>query len=327
MVVIDRLGALARDVVDGNDAFVRRHVGQHQAPDQVADGVDVRFGRSHPAVDFHEAALDFDLRRFEADVLDVGRATGGDEKLIELQLFGLTALRPDGERDAVVGDLDRSGVEARLRDDFDPAPGETAFESGADVAILERHYPGQVFEQRDVHSEVVEKRGELGADRAGPDDGDRLRQIGLGRDVVRGDDPPAVGDEPGKALDPAARREDNVRSVQDALPAGAGGAVLTAERDSDSTGSLQTASAANPGDLVLVDQTAQAGPHPLHDLVATAGHLFVVEAGLAFKQNPELLGLLETRQELGRLDQRFGWNATDVQAGPTDLGLLDERYP
>ena len=47
--VVDVLDLLARDGMHRGDALVRGHVGQPQAADDVADGVQVRLGRLHVA--------------------------------------------------------------------------------------------------------------------------------------------------------------------------------------------------------------------------------------------------------------------------------------
>ncbi len=52
-----------------------------------------------------------------------------------------------------------------------------------------------------------------------------------------------------------------------------GRAILAGLSDPDLARALEAASALDPGDLVLVDEGLEPGPHPLHDLVATGGHL------------------------------------------------------
>jgi hypothetical protein len=69
------------DDVGGDEPLVGRGVGQEQAADDVADRVQVRLAGPHPAVDLDEAAVELGLRRFEADVLDIGRPARGDEEL------------------------------------------------------------------------------------------------------------------------------------------------------------------------------------------------------------------------------------------------------
>ena len=86
-----------------------------QPADDVADGVEVRLGGAHPAVDLDDAALDLGARRLEAHVVRVGRATGGHEHLLGAQLRGLLALLADHEAHAAVVGRDAGRVEAGAR--------------------------------------------------------------------------------------------------------------------------------------------------------------------------------------------------------------------
>jgi len=114
--------------------------------------------------------------------------------------------------------------------------------------------------------------------------------------------------------------------MENGLAASAGRAVLAVESDTDRARAIEAAAAAEPGNLVLFDQAAKPRPHPLHDLIAASGDRRVVETGLAFEHNAEVLGLLEASKQFGRFEQSLGRNATEVQARPADLGLLDEGH-
>ena len=48
---------IARDRVRRDDPLVRRGVGEHQAADDVADGVEVGLPGAHVAIDLDEAAV------------------------------------------------------------------------------------------------------------------------------------------------------------------------------------------------------------------------------------------------------------------------------
>src|SRR5664280_3572027 len=173
----------------------------------------------------------------------------------------------------------------------------------------------------------MEQRGEFRADRASADDRDRLRQFRLRRDVIGCDDPPTVGHEAGQALDAAARGDDHVLGRNDALAAAGpacGPAVFGNQGNPNRGRSLEPGAPGDPGHLVLVDKTLQARPHPLHDLVAAFRDRLVVEAGLTLEQEPELPGLLEAGKKLGRLEERLGRNAAEVQESAADLALVDE---
>src|SRR5664280_3654371 len=120
----------------------------------------------------------------------------------------------------------------------------------------------------------------------------------------------------GQALDAAARGNDHVLGRDDALTGRAGPArepaVLADHGNADGGWPFEPATPGDPGHLVLVDQTLQARPHPLHDLVAAFRDGLVVETGLALEQDPELPGLLEAGKKLGRFEERLGRDAADV---------------
>ena len=111
--VVDRLDLLAGDGVHRRDALVRGDVRQPEAADDVADGVEVRVGRAHLAVDLDEARVERPpCVVSRPDVLGVGGAPGGHEQLLGAQLGRRLALLADHEPDARLVRLDRRRVEA-----------------------------------------------------------------------------------------------------------------------------------------------------------------------------------------------------------------------
>ena len=311
--------------VGRDEALVGRRVGQPQPADDVADRIDVRLLGPHPAVDLDDAAVGLDLGGLQADVLDVGGATGGDEHHLGPQLLRVLALGTDHDADAVLVGRDRGGIESGVGHDGHAALLEAAQDDLADLGVLERHDLRGVLEERHLHADVGEHRGELDADGARPDDDDVLGQRRHAQDVVAGDDLLAVGLEPGKALHARAGRDDDVGRLQDALAALAGRAVLGGLEDADLLRPVEAAAAGDPGHLVLVDQGLEPGPHPLHDLVAAGGHLRVVDDGLAGERQAEVLGVADVLGEGGRLEQRLGRDAAAMEARAADLVLVDER--
>src|ERR687889_2561537 len=82
------------------------------------------------------------------------------------------------------------------------------------------------------------------------------------------------------------------------------------------------------GDLVLLHQALHAAPELVDDLLAALGGLWVVELYLA-DLDPEVLAVSGVVQEMGRLEQRLGRDASHVQARASEmpaLPLLDEGY-
>src|SRR6185369_16845437 len=315
---------LAGDDVGRDDALVAGGVGEHEASDSVANRVEVRLARPHPAVDLDEPLLDLGLGRLEADLLDVRGPASGDEHHLGPQLLLVLALRPDLEADPVLRDLDLRGVEAGVRHDRDPAPAEAALERLADVLVLEGHDRGQVLQDGHLRAEVVVHRRELDADRAAADDDDVLRERVRLQDVVAGHDALAVDREARQRLDPRAGGEDHVVRLEEPVATLAGRAVLAVLADADLRRALEAAAALDPGDLVLVDQRLEAGPEALHDLVAAGGHLDEVDLRLAGQLQPEVLRVPDALREGGRFEQRLRRDAPAMEARPADLVLVDE---
>ena len=82
------------------------------------------------------------------------------------------------------------------------------------------------------------------------------------------------------------------------------------------------------GDLVLLHQALHAAPELADDLLATLCGLRVVELHLA-DLDPVLLAVSGVVQEMGRVEQRLGRDAAQVQARPSEmpaLPLLDEGH-
>ena len=83
---------LAGDHLGDDHALALALVREHRRAGHVADGVDALGGRLHPLVDLDEAAVgELDAGLLEPDVLDVRRAAGGDEHLVDHELL---LLRP-----------------------------------------------------------------------------------------------------------------------------------------------------------------------------------------------------------------------------------------
>ena len=270
---------VAGDRVRGDEPLVRRRVGEPQAADDVADRVDVRLLRPHPAVDLDDAAVGLDLGRLEADVLDVGGAAGGDEHQLGAELGRLLALRADHQADA--RPRRRSPTPASKRalvmtvmPRLVKLRSTTLLTSASSSGTI----CGRYSSSGHLDAEVVVHAGELDADRARPDDDDVLRQRVDLEDVVAGDDALAVGRRgPGSDLtrEPVAMMTSVAFRTRS--PPRARRAVLAGLADADLARTVEPAAAGDPGHLVLVDEGLEPGPHPLDDRVAPGGHRRVVD--------------------------------------------------
>ena len=87
----------------------------------------------------------------------------------------------------------------------------------------------------------------------------------------------------------------------------------------------QPARALDDGDAAALDQAGEALEEPADDAVLVgvdAGHVDAVEGGL----HAELLGLAGLVGDLGRVQQRLGRDAADVEAGAAEVALLDQAH-
>ena len=121
----------------------------------------------------------------EPELLDVRRAAGRHEHDVDLELL-LLAPGFDGHRDGVLADLHVRDL--RAGEDVDLPLLEGALDLLRAVRILDGEDVRHHLDQRDLRAERVEDVGELAADGAGADDGDRLRRLLEHQRLVRRDD-------------------------------------------------------------------------------------------------------------------------------------------
>ena len=98
--------------------------------------------------------------------------------------------------------------------------------------------------------------------------------------------------------------------------------------DLDLLGLDEAADAVVDGDLVLLHQALHAAPELGDDLLATLGGLRVVELQIP-DLDPVLLAVPGVVQQVGRMEQRLGRDASQVQARAPEvpaLPLLDEGH-
>ena len=304
--LVDRLRREAGDLLGDEDALLEAAVGQLQAGHDVADGEHAVEVGAAALVGQHEAALHRDALLLVPEAVGDRPAADGDEQ--QLGLDALAAL--DGDGDAVVGGLDaRNGVPVRksilrLRKARSSAL-EDASSSSGDQA-------GQRLDDRDVGAEALPDAGELAADDAAAEHDHRRGHPVEPQRVLGGDDPLAVDLEAGqRARVGAGGQHDVLAGVRSCRrPRPCWGPV---SRPSPSTTVM-------PRPLI---RPVQALEQPGDDAVLVgvdAGHVDAVER----RADAELLGLAGGVGDLGRVQQRLGGDAADVQAGAAELALLDQ---
>jgi hypothetical protein len=134
------VGVAAGDDLGGDDPLVAPLVGEQEATDDVADGVDTRLGGAQVRARLDEAAFDLDRSGVQADVLGVAGAADGDEEDLGLQPLLLPLAGDDDGHPALLA-LDRADVESRTGQAADPPRLEVLLELRPDRPVLQGHQP------------------------------------------------------------------------------------------------------------------------------------------------------------------------------------------
>ncbi len=194
----------------------------------------------------------------------------------------------------------------------DPALAELSLDLLGELLVLERQQVGERLDDRDVGAERPPDARELDADDAATEHDDRTRHVVEGEGVVAGDDAGAVDLKTWQRLGHRSGGQDDVAS-------GVGGVA-----DGDGVGANETARALDEGDAAALHQPGQPLVEAGDDAVLVGVdrcHVDAVERRL----DAELLTFAGGVSDLGRVQQRLGGDAALVQAGATELALLDQH--
>src|SRR5581483_3026972 len=307
VVVVDRTDGHALDVLDCENAFGGRAVGEGRRRHDVADRIDARDVRAHEFIDLNEAALiDLDLRLVEARRLRHGAAAGRGEDELGLD-DDLLALRLDRRLHAGIGDLTREHL--RVGVDVDSLLLEDARELLRDILILDRQELRHHFDDRHLRAEAREDRRELTTDCTRADDQHRLRHFGETEDVIGVDDALAVRLDVRKVLGHGAHRENDVLR-REALAV-----------DLDRLRVDHCTHAGDALDLVLLEEELDAFRVLIDDALLAGLHGAEVELCVA-DGDAEILCFLDFLPDVGILQQRFCGDATAVKTGAAEEGIL-----
>ncbi len=211
-------------------------------------------------------------------------------------------------------DASRAGGRAghlRPGQDLDALPLEGLFELGRHGLVFDRHQPRQQLDNRDLAAEPAEDGRELDADRAAPQDDDRLRNVLQPDRFVTRDDPFAVDGDPGDAPRLRAGRDDDLARRGEDLRLAVG--------DFDPALARQAAAALDPIDLVLLEEKLDPAGQALDDLVFPRLHLTHVDAdcGLTDGQ-PPVLPVLGDLERVGVFEERLGRDAAPVETSAAE---------
>src|SRR5918994_309864 len=304
-------GVLARHVLYGDDALVSGLVGEPEAPDHVSGRVHAVLGGTSVLVYLDDATVaHLDFGHVQVQVLDHGLASEGDEERLRLQGLAFSFAGLAGGR-----------VFAAVAATFALGLFLFARVGGGDLRVLQRHEAVQDLDDGYLGAEVVVHAGELDADGPGAEDYYRLGvALVIGDDVVRRDDLLPVKLQAWQGVYGGAGGDQDVPGLELLLSVVCFDLYLL--------GLDETAHAVVDGDLVLLHQALHAAPELGNYLLATLGGLRVVELQIP-DLDPVFLAVPGVVQQVGRLEQRLGRDASHVQARAPEvpaLPLLDQGH-
>ena len=297
------------DLLGHEHALLEAAVGQLEAGDDVADGVDALEVGAAALVGEHEPALHGDPLLGVPQPVGGGATADGHEQQLGLDHGGLALGVLDGDGDAGVGVL--HGAEPGGGPEADAALAEGPLQRLGGGRVLGGDQAGQCLHDRDVGAEGSPHAGELRTDDtpAEHDDGGghalQAQRVLGGQDLLPVD--LQAGQRPGVGA-----------GGQHEVGAGVGGAV-----DGDLAGPGHRAGALDDGDPAPLHQAGEALEEPRDHAVLVgvdAGHVDALERGA----DAEALRVARGVGDLGGVQQRLGGDAADVQAGAAHLVLLHQ---
>ena len=200
--------------------------------------------------------------------------------------------------------------------DVDAALLERSPDETDDVLVTSDQDAVQRLEDRDLGAQVGQQRGELAADHATTDDGDRRRKLLQIQELVGGHDPAAVHLEPGQHVGHRSGRQHHV-APDDHL------AGVLAVDHLDPVVGQERPRPCQGGHLAPLEQALEALEELVHDGVLAVLAPREVHRHAA-DVDAELLGPFDRPVDGGRLEELLGRDAASVQAGPAHLVPLDD---
>src|SRR5680860_902630 len=305
--LVDGRGVQTGDVFSDEDALLESSVRQLQAGNDVADGVHVLEVGLATLVSEDETAIHVDALLVVTETVRRGTAADCDQQ--DLGVDRVTSL--DSHPDTAIGGLHALERCSHLEGDL--ALAHRALERLGDILVLGSHQPGQSLDDGHVGAEGLPYGRELGADDAAAEHDHRLRHTVEQERMVGGQDRLAVDLKTGQGLGVGTRGEHDLLAD---VP-------LTVNLDRVRRDEL--ALALDDVDTAGLDQSAEAFVQPRDHAVLVlvdTDHVDALERGV----DAELLRLTGRVRYLGRVQERLGGNATHMQAGATQLSLLDQRH-
>ena len=267
--------------------------------------------------------------RLEPETLDVADDADGRDHPLGRDGLALAAGELDRRGHAVGALLDPGHFGARQ--DADAGLLKGLARERRDLGVLGGQDLGQDFDDGYLGAERAIERGELDADGARAGDEQRLWQGRRQHGLEVGPDQLAVGLYARKHARARSGREDDVARGIASRPAGIFGRGLIARIwlalrgcNVDRARSFELRLAPDDIDAVLLEQEADAGGELAGDRARALDDGRQLDARRAIDGNAEASRRLDLVQDLGRPQQRLGWNAAPVEADAAEECSLDD---
>ncbi len=241
--------------------------------------------RSAPSTSTRPCVVELDARLVEPEPLDVGAAAGGDDEPVDLAR--LAAVREGARSSSVVwtSSTNVAGV------DLDALLLEAALGELGDVGVLGRQDAVEALEEPDLDAQARVRGGDLGARRAGADDGQRRGQLVERPRLLGADDAAAERRARDRPLHRAGGEDDRLAASISCRRSAA---------DLDVAVGGQRAVALDDVDAVLLEQAGDAAGQRLDDLLRGAPITAPKSTVGSATCDAELAGVADLLQHVGR---------------------------
>ena len=166
-LLADRVGRVAGDRLDADDAIMLRFMSEHWRSRHVPDGVDAPDVCPAVFIDSDAAAIEIDAHGLKSEIFDVSLHAGGDDHGVYTHFGAAGAFDPCD--DLAIRGAPRAD-NLRCGSDCYPVLLELGVSEFRDVFVLGRQDLRQRLNDRDLGAEPAVKGSEFNADSAGTDD-------------------------------------------------------------------------------------------------------------------------------------------------------------
>ena len=314
-IKVKRHSGRAGDILGGDHTHGLGDMRQHQLGGHIADGVYVWDIGLHLGVDLDAPGfIERQAQILQPVALDSRPEADRLQDTLRSQRLRRAIGRRHYDRNAVAAFF--NGVDARARHHLDAEFFEGFGQFGADFRILQRQDAVEEFHHRYVHAIIAHDVGKFHTNRAGAGDDDAGRQI-VFHDLLFVCDHPFTQRCSGKQLGRRAGRDDQVLESQVLL-------LAAVEFNAQAVCILNGRPALKGLDLVFSHQELHALGQAIGDAAAAFISRPIIERDIAVDAE-SFRFMVQDISQLRIAQQRFGWDAADIQADAAPILLLDDR--